>query len=96
MKEHIRVLLDEQTVDARVRELGEQISRDYAGRSVHLICVLKGGVFFMCDLAKRITVPVSMDFMSVQSYGSGTTSSGVVKFVKDLDEPLEGKDVIIV
>ena len=96
MKEHIRVLLDEQTVDARVRELGDQISRDYAGRSVHLICVLKGGVFFMCDLAKRITVPVSMDFMSVQSYGSGTTSSGVVKFVKDLDEPLEGKDVIIV
>ena len=96
MAEHIRVLLTEEEVDKRIQEIGEQISRDYAGRQVHLVCVLKGGSFFMCELAKRITVPVSMDFMSVSSYGAGTVSSGVVKIIKDLDEPLEGKDVLIV
>ncbi len=96
MAEKIRVLLTEEAVDARIREIGEQISRDYAGRQVHLVCVLKGGSFFMCELAKRITVPVSMDFMSVSSYGSETKSSGVVRIVKDLDEPLKDKDVIIV
>ena len=88
--------MTEEEVDTRIRELGEQISAQYAGESVHLICVLKGGVFFMCELAKRISVPVSMDFMSVSSYGSGTTSSGAVRIVKDLDEPLEGKNVLIV
>lgn len=96
MAETIRELMSEQEVASRVCELGRQISEDYAGRQVHLICVLKGGVFFMCELAKRITVPVSMDFMSVSSYGDGTASSGVVKIAKDLDEPLEGKDVLIV
>lgn len=96
MAETIRELVSEQEVDARIRELGRQISEDYAGKQVHLICVLKGGVFFMCELAKRITVPVSMDFMSVGSYGDGTSSSGVVRIVKDLDERLEGKDVLIV
>ena len=89
MAEHIKVLVSEEEVDKRIRELGEQISKDYAGKEVHLICVLKGGVFFMCELAKRITVPVTMDFMSVSSYGAGTESSGVVKIVKDLDQPLE-------
>lgn len=92
----IRVLIDEDQVNKRIRELGEQISRDYAGKSLHLICVLKGGAFFMCELAKRITVPVTLDFMSVSSYGGGTSSSGVVRIVKDLDEPLAGKDVIVV
>lgn len=96
MKETIRELVSEEEVAKRVCELGRQISEDYKGRQVHLICVLKGGVFFMCELAKRITVPVSMDFMSVSSYGDGTASSGVVKIAKDLDEPLEGKDVLIV
>ena len=96
MTEKIRVLLTEEEVDARIQEIGEQISRDYAGRQVHLLCVLKGGSFFMCELAKRISVPVSLDFMSVSSYGSSTKSSGVVKIVKDLDEPLKDKDVIIV
>lgn len=96
MSEHIRVLLPEEEVAARIREIGEQISRDYAGKSIHLVCVLKGGSFFMCELAKRITVPVSLDFMSVSSYGSDTKSSGVVKIVKDLDEPLQGKDVLVV
>ena len=96
MAERVKVLVPEEDVAKRIKELGEQISKDYAGKQVHLICVLKGGVFFMCELAKRITVPVSMDFMSVSSYGDGTKSSGVVKIAKDLDETLEGKDVLIV
>ena len=96
MEDKIRVLVPEKDVDAKIAELGKKISEDYAGRQVHLVCVLKGGVFFMCELAKRITVPVTMDFMSVSSYGAGTESSGVVKIVKDLDQPLDGKDVLIV
>ena len=96
MAEKINVLFSEEEVDARIRQMGEQISRDYEGREVHLICVLKGRSFFMCELAKRITVPVFLDFMSVSSYGSETKSSGVVKIVKDLDAPLKGKDVIVV
>ena len=96
MAEHVRVLLTEEDVDRRIQEIGDQISRDYEGRQVHLICVLKGGSFFMCELAKRITVPVSLDFMSVSSYGSATKSSGVVRIVKDLDEPLKDKDVLVV
>lgn len=96
MAEQVKVLISEEEVDRRICELGKQISEAYAGKQVHLICVLKGGVFMMCELAKRITVPVTMDFMSVSSYGDGTSSSGVVKIAKDLDEPLEGKDVLIV
>lgn len=96
MSERVEVMLTEKEVDERIQAIGEQISRDYAGRQVHLVCVLKGGSFFMCELAKRITVPVSMDFMSVSSYGGGTSSSGVIRIVKDLDEPLAGKDVIVV
>ncbi len=94
--ERVEILIDEMTVDRRIAEIGKQISEDYAGRQVHLICILKGGAPFMCELAKRITTDVSLDFMSVSSYAGGTESSGVVKIVKDLDEPLEGKDVIIV
>ena len=96
MKEKIKVLLPEAEVDKKIQELGEQISKDYEGKNLHMICVLKGGVFFTCELAKRISVPVSLDFMSVSSYGAGTKSSGIVKIVKDLDEPIEGKEVIIV
>ena len=96
MAETIREMISEEKVDERIRELGRQISEDYAGKQIHLICVLKGGVFFTCELAKRLTIPVSLDFMSVSSYGSDTKSSGVVKIIKDLDEPLEGKNVIIV
>ena len=96
MAETIKVMISEEDVDKRIQELGKQISEAYAGKQVHLICVLKGGVFFMCELAKRITVPVSMDFMSVSSYGDGTSSSGVVKIAQDLHEPLEGKDVLVV
>ena len=76
--------------------MAAMINRDYEGKEVHLICILKGGVFFTCELAKRLTVPVSMDFMSVSSYGSGTESSGVVRIVKDLDESIAGKNVLIV
>ena len=79
MAENIKVILTEAEVDARIKSMGEQISRDYAGKQVHLVCVLKGGSFFMCELAKRISVPVSLDFMSVTSYGKDTKSSGVVK-----------------
>lgn len=96
MAERVEVLLSEEEVDKRIQEIGDQISKDYAGKQVHLVCVLKGGSFFMCELAKRIKVPVSLDFMSVSSYGSGTQSSGIVRIVKDLDEPLEGKNVLVV
>ncbi len=96
MKETVRVLIPEDKVDERIAQLGEEISKDYAGKQVHLIGILKGSIFFICELAKRITVPVTLDFMSVSSYGSGTKSSGVVKLIKDLDEPIHGKDVLIV
>ena len=94
--ERVEVLLTEQEVDRRIAEIGAQISEDYRGKDIHMICILKGGAPFMCELAKRITCNVSLDFMSVSSYGKETSSSGIVKIVKDLDEPLEGKDVIIV
>ncbi len=96
MAERIEVLLTEEEVDKRIQEIGDQISKDYAGKKVHLVCVLKGGSFFMCELAKRITVPVSIDFMSVSSYGGDTESSGVVRIVKDLDEPLKDRHVIVI
>jgi hypoxanthine phosphoribosyltransferase len=89
MADKIRVLLSEEEVDKRIKEIADQINKDYEGKEVHLICILKGGVFFTCELAKRLTVPVTLDFMSVSSYG-------VVKIVKDLDQPLEGKNVLIV
>ena len=96
MADKIRVLLTEEEVNKKISEVAAQINKDYEGKEVHLICILKGGVFFTCELANRLTIPVSLDFMSVSSYGSGTKSSGVVKIIKDLDEPLEGKNVIIV
>lgn len=96
MADRISVLIPESVVDAKVKELGEQISKDYAGKDIHLICILKGGAFFATELAKRITIPVSIDFMQVSSYGDATTSSGIVRIVKDLDETLEGKEVLIV
>lgn len=97
MAEHVRVLIPEDQIEARITEIADQISEAYKGESLHLICILKGGAMFMCELAKRIhDVDVSFDFMSVSSYGGGTTSSGIVKIVKDLDEPLEGKHVMIV
>lgn len=95
-KHHVKEMLTEDAVNKRIRELGEKISEDYEGQEIRMICVLKGGSFFMCELAKRISVPVSIDFMSVSSYGGDTKSSGVVKIVKDLDESITGKDVLVV
>ena len=96
MAERIDVLISEEEVEKRISEMGKIISEEYERKEIHMICVLKGGVFFMCQLAKHITVPVTMDFMSISSYGDDTSSSGVVKIIKDLDEPLEGKDVLVV
>ena len=94
--ENIRVMISEEDVNKRIAEMGAQISEDYAGKEIHLIAILKGSVFFACELAKRITVPVMIDFMQVSSYGSGTVSSGTVQIKKDLDEPLKDENVIIV
>ncbi|MED9805709.1 MAG: hypoxanthine phosphoribosyltransferase [Lachnospiraceae bacterium] len=96
MSEHIEVLVTKEDVEKRISEMADEINRTYAGKSLHLVCVLKGGAFFMCELAKHLNMPVSLDFMSVSSYGSATTSSGVVKIVKDLDEPIKDKDVLVV
>ena len=96
MTEKVDVLITTEKLQERVKELADQINRDYAGRELHLICVLKGAVFFLCDLAKNLTMPVTIDFMSVSSYGDEVKSSGIVKIVKDLDQPLTDKDVLIV
>ena len=96
MAEKISVLLSEEEVDKKIRELAGQITGDYAGKMPHLICILKGGVFFMTELTKHIEIPVTIDFMSVSSYGDGTESSGRVRIVKDLDESIDGRDVLIV
>ena len=78
MSETVRVMLEEEVVNKRIAELAKALSEEFEGEQLHLICILKGSIFFTCELAKRITVPVTMDFMSVSSYGSGTTSSGNV------------------
>lgn len=96
MSEHIEVLVTKEDVEERISEMADEINHAYAGKSLHLVCVLKGGAFFMCELAKHLNMPVSLDFMSVSSYGSATKSSGVVKIVKDLDEPIKDKDVLVV
>lgn len=96
MAEKISVLISEKDLTERIREIGAQISKDYEGKEVHLVCVLRGGSFFTCELAKCITVPVTLDFMQVSSYGGDTKSSGVVKIVKDLDDSINGRNVIII
>lgn len=96
MKELVHVMLSEKEVNDKIAEMAAQIDKDYQGKCVHLICVLKGSVFFCCELAKRITIPVTMDFMTVSSYGNGTKSSGELIIKKDLDEEIEGRDCIII
>ncbi|HAN94064.1 MAG: hypoxanthine phosphoribosyltransferase [Limnochordia bacterium] len=91
-----RIIISEEEIQNRVRELGAAISRDYAGKTITLLCILKGGLMFLCDLAKHITQPVTYDFMSVSSYGDATETSGVVRITKDLEESIEGKHVLIV
>ena len=96
MEQKIDVMIDEATVEARIAEIAQQLSKEYEGKTIHIIGVLKGSVFFMCELAKRMKSPVTMDFMSVSSYGNDTKSSGVVKMIKDLDESIEGRDVVLI
>ena len=91
-----RVLLSEEQLAARIVELGAEITADYAGEEILMIGVLRGAVLFMADLARAIKVPVAIDFMAVSSYGAGTSSSGVVRILKDLDENVEGKHVLVV
>jgi hypoxanthine phosphoribosyltransferase len=92
----LRVLISAEKIQARIRELGEQISRDYPDGKLHMICILKGAVFFMTDLARAMTTDVSMDFMGISTYGKGKTTSGEVRVTKDLDASLEGDDVLVV
>jgi hypoxanthine phosphoribosyltransferase len=91
-----RTLIGSEETIKRIEELGKEISKDYEGKEVTTICVLKGGVMFMAELAKNISVPLTMDFMAVSSYGNETSSTGVVKIIKDLDGSIEGKDILIV
>lgn len=96
MNFEIQEKISEETLKKRIKELGEQISRDYEGRELKLICILKGGAYFLCELSKYITVPLCIDFMSVSSYGASTVSSGIVKITKDLDDSIQGENVLIV
>jgi len=90
------ILIDEARLQGRVAELGAQITEDYRGRDLLLVCVLKGAVFFLADLMRRIDLPVEVDFMAISSYGAGVDSSGVVRILKDLDVPIEGRNVLVV
>ncbi|MBN1579977.1 MAG: hypoxanthine phosphoribosyltransferase [Anaerolineae bacterium] len=92
-----KVLIDQETLQARIAELGDQISRDYAGKDLLLVCVLKGGVMFLTDLMRQITIPHSIDFMAISSYGTGAReSSGVVRILMDLSADIQGRNVLIV
>ena len=96
MADKIEVLLSEEVVDQRINEMAQAISKEYEGKELHLIVILRGSVFFACELAKRLTIPVTLDFMSVSSYGSDSKSSGIVKIVKDLDDSVKDKDILVV
>jgi hypoxanthine phosphoribosyltransferase len=91
-----KVLISEEQLDEKIKELGEQLSNDYKGKDVLFICVLKGAIMFMSDLSKKMTIPMEMDFMAVSSYGASTKSSGIVKIIKDLDTSIEGRHVVII
>ena len=96
MEDKISVLIPQEELEARIREMAAQISKDYEGEKLHLVCILRGSIFFTCELAKYITVPVTVDFMSVSSYGNGTESTGRIKIMKDLDDPIKDKNVLVV
>jgi hypoxanthine phosphoribosyltransferase len=91
-----RVLVSEEELQARIDEIAREVSADYAGRELLVVGVLKGAIFFIADLVRRLTVPCELDFMAVSSYGSSTHSSGVVRILKDLDIPIAGRDVLVV
>lgn len=90
------ILINEEQIRQRTRELAQEISRDYEGKDLLLVCVLKGGIVFLVDLMRELTIPHSIDFMATSSYGASTESSGVVRILKDLDKPIEGRNVLIV
>lgn len=90
------ILYSEEQLRGRIKELGEQISRDYKGKELLLVGILKGSVMFMSDLLKEITIPCQMDFMAVSSYGMSSTSSGIVRILKDLDYEIKGKNVLVI
>lgn len=96
MTEKIDVMIQEKELMKRIEELAAEIDEDYQGKTIYMICILKGSVFFACELAKKLTVPVVLDFMQVSSYGNGTTTTGSVKIIKDLDQSINGKDVLII
>lgn len=96
MKERIEELFSEEIIDKRIRKLGKQINKDYAGKEIRLVCVLRGASMFFCELAKRITVPVTFDFISVSSYGDSTESGDVIHIRKELDDSIEGQHVLLV
>ncbi len=90
------VLIDEETLQSKIKEIGTQITKDYEGKDLLIVCVLKGAVMFVSDLIKQVKLPLEIDFMAVSSYGSSTKSSGVVRILKDLDKDIKGKDLLIV
>ena len=92
----IQTLISQEKIEQRVAELAEQINKDYAGKELYLICILKGSIFFTCELAKQLTMPVKLDFMSVSSYGDDTVSSKKITIKKDLEEDIAGKDILII
>lgn len=96
MREIIRELYSEEQISARVRELAEQINQDYEGKPLHIICILKGSIYFCCELTKYLAMPVTLDFMAVSSYGDGMRSSGRLRITKDLDEDIDDRHCLIV
>ena len=96
MKEEIQVRISEEELIAKIKEIAQQINEDYVGKKVHLVCILRGSVFFTCELAKYITVPVTMDFMRVSSYGEGMDSTGTISIDQDLNMSIEGRHVLVV
>ena len=95
MKEEIQVRISEEELIAKIKEIAQQINEDYVGKKVHLVCILSGSVFFTCELAKYITVPVTMDFMRVSSYGDGMDSTGTISIDQDLNMSIEGRHVLV-
>ncbi|MEG2540442.1 MAG: hypoxanthine phosphoribosyltransferase [Clostridia bacterium] len=95
-KEIERVLIDRQKIATRIKELGEEINRDYAGQSLTVVCTLRGALIFCADLVRELTVDVDIDFIAVSSYGAGTSTSGEVKMIKDLSSPIRDKNILII
>lgn len=96
MNDNIEILFTEEEIRNRVKELGQEITKAYTGKKLHLVCILRGAVIFLSDLIRHIELPITIDFMAVSSYGKGTKSTGIVKIIKDLDESIENKNVLIV